>query len=310
LQACAKAFQFALALGACAGLVNWLEICPRGLAQSILFERADCVNLQIHPDRRIVSCTRIIESAAVVDRHTLAVAHHGRAVAYVHKHDFARALADFDDAVRLEPNNSGNHQNRGNLYDLMGDYDKAIADYNESIRLGPRPSVYFDRGLARERHGDLEGAIADYLESARLNPTFMGPQQRLAALKRSGVTITPRQSDRAAAPITPLPPSAAGDRFPGNAAQLTQAAAALHQQGRDLEAEPLAKRALDLAEKTFGPDHPEIVNALSNLGEVLRAQRRYAEAHAVFERALTMAEKTLGPDNPRVAAASIDFGAA
>ena len=41
-----------------------------------------------------------------------------------------------------------------------GDYDGAIADYTEALRLNPADATaYYNRGLARTDKGDLDGAI-------------------------------------------------------------------------------------------------------------------------------------------------------
>ena len=53
------------------------------------------------------------------------------------KHDFDRAIADFTEAIRLDPNPDLAYQWRGDAYSDKGEYDKAIADYTESIRLDP-----------------------------------------------------------------------------------------------------------------------------------------------------------------------------
>jgi tetratricopeptide (TPR) repeat protein len=53
--------------------------------------------------------------------------------------------------------------NRGNARGDKGDLDGAIQDYNEAIRLKPDDAeAFYNRGLARERKNDEEGAIADY----------------------------------------------------------------------------------------------------------------------------------------------------
>ena len=52
---------------------------------------------------------------------------------------------------------------RGNAYDDKDDYDRAIADYNEAIRLDPKNSAaFFNRGLTSAKKKDYDGAIANY----------------------------------------------------------------------------------------------------------------------------------------------------
>src|SRR5579872_5498977 len=65
----------------------------------------------------------------------------------------------------MGPQNVGQFIDRGRAYFAKGDYDHAIADYNEAIRLDPK--IYaslLDRGHAYFAKGDHDRAIADYGE--------------------------------------------------------------------------------------------------------------------------------------------------
>ncbi len=63
------------------------------------------------------------------------------------------------------------------------------------------------------------------------------------------------------------------------------------------------KKSLAVAEKEYGPDHPETATSLNNLAELYRG-RNEAQAHALYKRALAIREKSFGPqscdccDNP------------
>ena len=55
------------------------------------------------------------------------------------KGDNDRAIADYTEAIRLDPKYANAYNNRGvSLQADKGDYDRAIADYNEAIRLDPK----------------------------------------------------------------------------------------------------------------------------------------------------------------------------
>jgi tetratricopeptide (TPR) repeat protein len=63
--------------------------------------------------------------------------------------DYVTAVADFTEAIRLNPNYTNAYHNRGLAYKNKGDYDRAIADYTQAIRLNPNDaSAYFNRGNA------------------------------------------------------------------------------------------------------------------------------------------------------------------
>jgi Flp pilus assembly protein TadD len=50
-----------------------------------------------------------------------------------------------------------------------GEYDKAIADYTEALRLDPKNSIFYsDRGYAYGQKGDTARANADYARAREL----------------------------------------------------------------------------------------------------------------------------------------------
>ena len=80
-------------------------------------------------------------------------------------------IADYSEALRLNPDYAEAFNNRGVARKSKGDLEGAIADYSEALRLNPQDALAFNnRGNARKNQGDLEGAIADYSEALRLNP--------------------------------------------------------------------------------------------------------------------------------------------
>ncbi len=93
----------------------------------------------------------------------------------------------------------------------------------------------------------------------------------------------------------------AGNRQGDKWTTLNDEAASLHRQGRYDQAIVVAKKALEVAEQTEGPDHPDVATSLNNLAWMYYIQGRYAEAEPHFKRALAIREKALGPDHPDVA---------
>jgi tetratricopeptide (TPR) repeat protein len=87
------------------------------------------------------------------------------------KGDWKGAIADYDEALRLDPQDAQAFYNRGNVRYTKGDRKGAIADYDEALRLDPQyAEAFYNRGNARDAKGDRKGAIADYSEALRLNP--------------------------------------------------------------------------------------------------------------------------------------------
>ncbi|CAN0527328.1 unnamed protein product, partial [Laminaria digitata] len=60
------------------------------------------------------------------------------------------------------------------------------------------------------------------------------------------------------------------------------------------EADPLYLRAIEIGEKTLGPDHPSLATRLNNRGLL-------SISGPLYERSLAIREKALGPDPPDVA---------
>ena len=56
-------------------------------------------------------------------------------------------------------------------YELIGNFDKAIADYTEAVRLNPTdPAAYSGRGYVNVQAGNLNRASADYDQATRCIP--------------------------------------------------------------------------------------------------------------------------------------------
>src|SRR5664279_4983909 len=71
-------------------------------------------------------------------------------------------------------NQAVNYTSRGNGYRDKGELDHAIADYSEAIRLDPKVAIgLYNRGIVWRAKGDIGRAIADYSEAIRLDPTYV-----------------------------------------------------------------------------------------------------------------------------------------
>src|SRR6516164_1826852 len=95
----------------------------------------------------------------------------GRGDAYTNKGDYDRALASYSEAIRLDPKSALALSDRGVAYAFKREYDKALADHNEAIRLDPKDAHAFrNRGVVYAYKGDDNRAIADFNEAIRLEP--------------------------------------------------------------------------------------------------------------------------------------------
>jgi lipoprotein NlpI len=94
-----------------------------------------------------------------------------RADVYYDKDNYDRAIADYGAAIRLADGYSDALNGRGLCYYFRGDDNRALRDFNEAIRLDPEFALAFNnRGNVYIREGNLDKAIDDYAEAVRLAP--------------------------------------------------------------------------------------------------------------------------------------------
>jgi len=65
---------------------------------------------------------------------------------------------------------------------------------------------------------------------------------------------------------------------------------------------PLLMRTLEIREKELGPDYPDTITAVGNVGYILQALGRLDEAGPYFEKAVERMERLRGPTHPELAA--------
>jgi TPR repeat len=106
-------------------------------AQPSLQDNDDC-RQKDDEELRIASCTRIIKDTKIrgSDR---AVAHYNRADVWNSRGDIDRAIADYTEAIRLDPKDPAAYYNRAVAWRAKGDLDRAIVDYDHAIN-PDRPS--------------------------------------------------------------------------------------------------------------------------------------------------------------------------
>jgi Tfp pilus assembly protein PilF len=156
----------------------------------------------------LAACTAALERGSLM-RDGLIATRVNRGVVLLRRNDPAGALADFDAAIALDPENGDAHSNRGTALLVARQPGLAVDALTRALTLGPTEphKAYYNRGAAREALGDLAGAYDDYSTALRIKPDW-GPaeaeiarfvrsrQERLARIMGIGGAATPTPEGR------------------------------------------------------------------------------------------------------------------
>jgi tetratricopeptide (TPR) repeat protein len=145
-------------------------------------------------DLQISGCTTLIKSGRE-RRNDLAEDYFNRASARDFGGDATHAIADFAQAIRLNPGYAEAHFRLGSIYWVKGDYNRAASYLTRAVKLKPNTVLYLRyRGYARYGKNQFGRAIADFSRVIKLQP-----DDAEAFLKRSLSYIGQGDYDRALA---------------------------------------------------------------------------------------------------------------
>ena len=136
-----------------------------------------------------------------------------RAIVYAGKGEPELAIKDYDRAIELNPR-ADFYNNRGNALRKTRAFDLAIADLDQAIKLEPNySSAYWTRGLIYRDKGDKEKAADDYKKALSLNPSEDAKKEIEALLKE----VTPEDASQPTTSSQATPQQQAGAGNSGNA---------------------------------------------------------------------------------------------
>lgn len=125
-------------------------------------------------DRAIMLCGRATQSGKLSDDDA-ARAFNDQGMAYSAKGDEDRAIASFDQAIKLRPDYSEAYFDRAMAYEAKDAFEPAIADYSKAIDLYPDDATaHYNRGSVRMLTGQYGEAIYDFDQAAQLDPEYTG----------------------------------------------------------------------------------------------------------------------------------------
>lgn len=90
------------------------------------------------------------------------------------KKDSFAAITSLSECLGLKPDFADCYFYRGQVYDQEGQYEKAVADFTEAIKLQPQKVEYYRRRAVTNDSWlkKYDAAIADYTEIIKLDPKF------------------------------------------------------------------------------------------------------------------------------------------
>jgi tetratricopeptide (TPR) repeat protein len=140
------------------------------LAQDNTWTMCEAVAPGPNVDASIRACTVIIDSKPQ-STVRLALAHLNRANGYQFKGDNDRAIADYDQSIRINAGDARAFYSRGNAYSNKGQHDRAIGDFSQALTLNSEyASALNSRCYELAIVGETAKALADCNASLRLRP--------------------------------------------------------------------------------------------------------------------------------------------
>jgi Flp pilus assembly protein TadD len=152
---------------ACTAAILLCVLTPASAQQG---EDEGCGRPRGTPDERIAACTGIVESrrSKPLD---VANALRVRGIALRQKGETDRAIADFDQAIKINPQDARFYNSRGIAWRMKNDLDRAIADHDTAIQLDPKRAIFYsERGIDFRQKGELDRAIAEHTRAIGIDP--------------------------------------------------------------------------------------------------------------------------------------------
>lgn len=105
-----------------------------------------------------------------------------RGVLRMRREEYGRAVADFNQAVKIRPELGEGYVNRGAAYIGQRRYAESLPEINRGLELGVEEpaKAYYNRALAHEGLEDARSAYFDYRKALELAPEWALPTEQLA----------------------------------------------------------------------------------------------------------------------------------
>ena len=113
--------------------------------------------------------------------HDVVATHVNRGILRLRRNQVDLAMADFDNAIRIDPNEPEAYLNKGAVYIRMQNAGAALPLFTAALeRNTSRPELaHYGRAIANETLGNTRAAYDDYRRASALRPDWQEPQVEL-----------------------------------------------------------------------------------------------------------------------------------
>jgi len=114
-------------------------------------------------------------------QYEIVATHVNRGILRLRRGSVDTAIADFDEAIRLDPNQPEAYLNKGTALLRRENASEALQLYTVALdHSTTRPAVaHYGRAIANEQLGNVREAYADYLRASQLAPDWRDPRAEL-----------------------------------------------------------------------------------------------------------------------------------
>ena len=99
--------------------------------------------------------------------------YNNRANTYINLGEYERAIADCNQVLKINPYLAKPYYNRANIYMIKKEYDRAISEYNQAIKFDNNyVAAYNERGVVYALQGEANKAISDYTQALSIDPDY------------------------------------------------------------------------------------------------------------------------------------------
>ncbi|MEC7289438.1 MAG: tetratricopeptide repeat protein [Pseudomonadota bacterium] len=118
-------------------------------------------------------CTRALREQTMT-KGNRAATHVNRGVLRMREGNYEESLADYADALELQPDMGAAYLNAGAAHIYKKDFETALVSLNRAIELESPDlfAAHYNRAIAREHTGDIAGAYDDFVKALELRPEW------------------------------------------------------------------------------------------------------------------------------------------